>query len=152
MWAPWQPETLNNATIDTLSARARESGMGHRIAGIDVHKRMLAIVVADVAVDGEFQFERQTLGTSPDQLHALADWRDNAVASAAPGPPTPGRQYCAVDSITISSTALATHERRAAAPRQRPARRIAHHYRRTPESTCDSALVREKRDSRPQNP
>jgi transposase len=48
--------------------------MGYRIAGIDVHKRMLAIVVADVAVDGEFQFERRTVGTSPDQLRALADW------------------------------------------------------------------------------
>lgn len=74
MWAPWQPETLNNATTGTLSVRARESVMGYRIAGIDVHKRMLAIVVADVAVDGEFQFERRTLGTSPDQLRALADW------------------------------------------------------------------------------
>jgi transposase len=48
--------------------------MSYRIAGIDVHKRMLAIVVADVAVDGEFQFERRTMGTSPDQLRALADW------------------------------------------------------------------------------
>lgn len=54
--------------------RARESARGYRIAGIDVHKRMLAIVVADVAVDGEFQFERRTVGTSPDQLRALADW------------------------------------------------------------------------------
>jgi len=48
--------------------------MGYRIAGIDVHKRMLAVVVADVAVDGEFHFERRTSGTSPDQLRALADW------------------------------------------------------------------------------
>jgi hypothetical protein len=48
--------------------------MGYRIAGIDIHKRMLAIVVADVAVDGEFQFERRMIGTSPAQLHALADW------------------------------------------------------------------------------
>jgi transposase len=48
--------------------------MGYRIAGIDVHKRMVAVVVADVAVDGEFHFERRTSGTSPDQLRALADW------------------------------------------------------------------------------
>ena len=48
--------------------------MPYRIAGIDVHKRMLAVVVADVAVHGELQFERQTVGTSPDQLCALATW------------------------------------------------------------------------------
>jgi transposase len=48
--------------------------MPYRIAGIDVHKRMLAVVVADVAVDGELQFERRTVGTSPDQLRALAGW------------------------------------------------------------------------------
>ena len=29
--------------------------MSYRIAGIDVHKKMLAGVVADVAVEGEFQ-------------------------------------------------------------------------------------------------
>jgi len=33
--------------------------MTFRIAGIDVHKRMLAVVVADVAVEGEYQFERR---------------------------------------------------------------------------------------------
>jgi transposase len=48
--------------------------MSYRIAGIDVHKRMLAVVVADVAVDGEYQFDRRIVGTSPDQLRALADW------------------------------------------------------------------------------
>jgi transposase len=74
MWAPWQPETLTDATRGTLSARARESSMAYRIAGIDVHKRLLAVVVTDVTVDGAFQFERRTSGTSPDQLHALADW------------------------------------------------------------------------------
>lgn len=48
--------------------------MPYTIAGIDVHKRMLAVVVADVAVAGEFQFVRRTVGTSPDQLRALAAW------------------------------------------------------------------------------
>ena len=48
--------------------------MGYRIAGIDVHKRLLAVVVADVAAEGEFHFERRTIGTSPDQLRRLADW------------------------------------------------------------------------------
>ena len=48
--------------------------MSYRIAGIDVHKRMLAVVVADVAVDGEYQSDRRLVRTSPDQLRELADW------------------------------------------------------------------------------
>jgi transposase len=48
--------------------------MSYRIAGIDVHKRMLAVVVADVAVEGEYQFERRQFGSSPDQLRLLAEW------------------------------------------------------------------------------
>ena len=48
--------------------------MTHRIAGIDVHKRMLAVVLADVQVEGEYQFERRLVGTSPAQLRALAEW------------------------------------------------------------------------------
>jgi len=39
--------------------------MPYRIAGIDVHKKMLAVVVADVEVDGDFSFERQKTGTTP---------------------------------------------------------------------------------------
>ena len=48
--------------------------MSYRIAGIDVHKRMLAVAVADVTVEGEYQFERRMVGTSPAQLRALAEW------------------------------------------------------------------------------
>jgi transposase len=48
--------------------------MPYAIAGIDVHKRMLAVVVADVAVEGEYQFARRMVGTSPDQLRELAAW------------------------------------------------------------------------------
>ena len=33
--------------------------MSYRIAAIDVHKKMLAVVVADIAVEGEYQFERR---------------------------------------------------------------------------------------------
>ena len=36
--------------------------MAYRIAGIDVHKKMLAVVVSDVEVDGEYQFERRRNG------------------------------------------------------------------------------------------
>src|SRR3982074_413306 len=48
--------------------------MAHRIAGIDVHKRMLAVVVSDVEVDGEHQFERRMFGSNPEQLRSLAAW------------------------------------------------------------------------------
>ena len=48
--------------------------MPYRIAGIDVHKKMLAVVVADVEVDGEFDFDRQKTGTTPTALRQLADW------------------------------------------------------------------------------
>ena len=44
--------------------------MPYRIAGIDVHKKMLAVGLADVEVDGDFHFERQ---------------RDDAGRSARPG-------------------------------------------------------------------
>lgn len=47
--------------------------MPYRIAGIDVHKRRLAVVVADVAVEGEYTFSRQRLGTSPSELRGLAE-------------------------------------------------------------------------------
>jgi transposase len=48
--------------------------MSYRIAGIDVHKRMLAVVVSEVEVYGEYSFERQTFGSSPAQLRSLAAW------------------------------------------------------------------------------
>jgi transposase len=48
--------------------------MSYRIAGIDVHKRMLAVVIADVSVDAEYEFERRRFGTQPRELRALADW------------------------------------------------------------------------------
>jgi len=48
--------------------------MPYRIAGIDVHKKKLAIVVADVEVDEEFQFERRWYGSNPQQLQLLCEW------------------------------------------------------------------------------
>ncbi len=48
--------------------------MPHRIAGIDVHKKMLAVVVSDVEVDGEYHFERRMFGSNPEQLRSLAKW------------------------------------------------------------------------------
>ena len=48
--------------------------MPYQIAGIDVHKKMLAVAVADVEVDGEYRFEHRKVGTSPAELRTLADW------------------------------------------------------------------------------
>jgi transposase len=49
--------------------------MPYRIAGIDVHKKMLVVVVADVEVEGEYQFERCRFGSTPEHLRLLAEWR-----------------------------------------------------------------------------
>jgi transposase len=48
--------------------------MAYTIAGIDVHKRMLAVVVCDLAADGEDAFERRQFGSTPAQPRLLADW------------------------------------------------------------------------------
>ena len=48
--------------------------MTYRIAGIDVHKKMLAVVVSDVEVAGEYEFERRRYGSNPEHLLLLAEW------------------------------------------------------------------------------
>jgi transposase len=48
--------------------------MPYRIASIDVHKKMLAVVNSDVEIVGEFGFERRLFGANPAQLRELANW------------------------------------------------------------------------------
>ena len=48
--------------------------MPYRIAGIDIHKKKLAVVVTDVEIDDEYQFERRWYGANPEQLELLAQW------------------------------------------------------------------------------
>jgi len=50
--------------------------MPYRMAGIDVHKKMLAVVVADVEVEDEdeYQFERRWYGSNLEQLRVLSEW------------------------------------------------------------------------------
>jgi hypothetical protein len=48
--------------------------MSYKIAGIDVHKRVLAVVVCDVEIENEYQFERRMFGGNPEQLRLLAAW------------------------------------------------------------------------------
>lgn len=46
----------------------------YQIAGIDVHKKMLAVVIADAGGGGEFEFRQRQFATTPDQLRAVAEW------------------------------------------------------------------------------
>src|ERR1700758_3424192 len=48
--------------------------MSYKIAGIDVHKKMLAVVVSDVEIESEYQFERRMFSSNPEQLRSLAAW------------------------------------------------------------------------------
>ena len=46
----------------------------YKVAGIDVHKKMLAVVVTDAAVPGEFRFERRKFGALDSDLKELAQY------------------------------------------------------------------------------
>jgi transposase len=46
----------------------------YKVAGIDVHKSMLAVVIADAGREGEFQFERRKFGTTESELRQLSTW------------------------------------------------------------------------------
>jgi hypothetical protein len=48
--------------------------MSYKIAAFDVHKKMLAVVVADVAGTGEYEFERRKFAATPDQIRIAAEW------------------------------------------------------------------------------
>jgi len=53
-------------------------GNTYVVAGIDVHKSMLAVVVSDAGREGEFRFERRKFGTAAGQLRALRQWLSEA--------------------------------------------------------------------------
>jgi transposase len=46
----------------------------YNIAGIDVHKKMLAVVITDAGRVGEFHFQRRKFGAGDAELRALAQW------------------------------------------------------------------------------
>jgi transposase len=48
--------------------------MSYRIAGIDVHKKMLAVVIADVEIESEYTFEQRKFSSTLEQLRMLAAW------------------------------------------------------------------------------
>lgn len=47
--------------------------MPYRIAGIDVHKKKLAVVAADVEVEEEYRFERRWYGSNQASPHCPND-------------------------------------------------------------------------------
>src|SRR5260370_1127363 len=48
--------------------------MSYKIVGIDVHKKVLTVVVSDVEIESEYQFERRMFSSNPEQLRSLAAW------------------------------------------------------------------------------
>ena len=55
----------------------------YNVAGIDVHKRMLAVVIAN-ARDTELEFECRRFGTTVSELRALSAWlKERAVQEIA---------------------------------------------------------------------
>src|ERR1700741_5534687 len=48
--------------------------MPSKKAVIDVHKKVLAVVMSDVEIASEYQFERRMFGSNPEQLRSLAAW------------------------------------------------------------------------------
>ena len=71
--APVRPGDVITGEVEITRSR-QETPMAYGIAGIDVHKKMVAVAIADVEVAETWQFERRQMGTTPNQLRALAEW------------------------------------------------------------------------------
>jgi transposase len=46
----------------------------YKLAGIDVHKKMLAVVITDAGEMGEYRFQRRKFGADAADLKELAEW------------------------------------------------------------------------------
>ena len=53
---------LNIGAARSVPGSGKGAMESYRVAGIDVHKKMLAVVVAEAADGGEYRFERATPG------------------------------------------------------------------------------------------
>jgi transposase len=60
--------------VRSPSAVRRTAMEAYKVAGIDVHKRMLAVVITDAAEIGEFRFERRKFGAGAAELKQLDEW------------------------------------------------------------------------------
>ena len=81
--------------------------MSYRIAGIDVHKKMLAVVVSDVEIESEFQFERRMFGSN----------RKSLLKSVPPQRPFPPRSASLRGWVPAPATKRAPASTTATAPR-----------------------------------
>ena len=95
------------------------------VAGIDVHKKMLAVVVADIEGDGEYQFERRQFASSPDHLRLLSKLlhlRQSAIGTLAVQSIF-GRPYI-MGSVTVAP--ITPEIRRPKKPHERSSRITGH--------------------------
>src|SRR5260370_35521335 len=75
MLSAWVPSTGKGSEMESIES--------YPIAGIDMHKKMLAVVVTDAAIAGECRFEQRKFGTGDSELAALAAWlRERGVREA----------------------------------------------------------------------
>ena len=92
IWTASLNERVRNAGADATGPAAARKGVEYlpvavsipfkegamestyKVAGIDVHKKMLAVVVTDVAQLGQLQFIRRKFGAGAAELRSLADW------------------------------------------------------------------------------
>src|SRR5580658_2782692 len=74
---PWSPFHVPPPILAAPPARfcaCFRRCAGAKVNDVDIHKKMLAVVVADVEVEGEYQFERRTFGSTPEHLQLLSGW------------------------------------------------------------------------------
>jgi transposase len=64
----------NGSQVLPVDVRENPVIESYKVAGIDVHKRMLAVVITDVAADGEASFQRQKFATMDSDLQRLGEW------------------------------------------------------------------------------
>jgi hypothetical protein len=67
-------QIIDTTRCHDLSPNQGEEEVPCSIAGIDVHKKVLVVVVAEVTEPGEWSYELGTFGATAYELQRLADW------------------------------------------------------------------------------
>jgi len=55
--------------------------MSYKLAAVDVHKRMLAVVIADVEKEGDFEFQHRKFDATARRI--AVDWAEPVLAALA---------------------------------------------------------------------
>ena len=87
--------------------------MPYTIAGIDVHKKVLVVVVAEVTEQGEWSYERKTFGATASELQ-----RFSRLVPTAGGAGSGDGVYCAVLATSMGRTGAILDARDAATGRR----------------------------------